>query len=184
MAKERIAPINVEQAPAPVKTTLEGIKRKLGILPNMLRMMAASPALLNGYLGISAGLASGKLSPKLREQIAILIAQKNTCDYCMSAHTYIGKAVGVSQDDLIKSRESQSSDPKAQAALRFASALVDKKGEVSDTDWQAIKTAGFSDEEIAEIIGVVGESFLTNFFNKAAKTEIDFPVVMTGAANR
>jgi uncharacterized peroxidase-related enzyme len=184
MGQGRIAPINVEQAPAQVKATLEGVKRKLGVLPNMLRSMAVSPALLNGYLGISGGLASGKLGPKLREQIAILIAQKNTCDYCMSAHTYLAKAVGVSQDDLMKSRESQSSDPKTQAALRFASALVDKKGEVSDADWQAVKKAGLSDEEIAEIIGVVGESFLTNFFNKAVKTEIDFPVVMTSTAKR
>ena len=181
-AKIRINLVNPEQASDKIKGTFTAVKKQMGVLPNMIRAMANAPSVLQAYLQFSGALATGKLSPKLREQIAVLTAQSNSCDYCMSAHTYLGQAAGISADELSQSREGQSNDPKTKAALKFVKSVIDKKGEVSDADWQAVRDSGFSDEEVLEMIAAVALNVLTNYFNKAAKTEIEFPIISTTSA--
>lgn len=153
------------------------IKGKLGLIPNMTRAMANSPVVLESYLGFSGALGSGKLPAKLREQIALLVAEVNRCSYCLSAHTAIGKLVGLNPAETDAAREGLSSDARSGAALTFAKNVLITGGAVGDEQVARVRAAGFSDGEIAEIIAHVALNVFTNFFNKAAGVPVDFPVV-------
>ncbi|MFT4112649.1 carboxymuconolactone decarboxylase family protein [Silvibacterium sp.] len=171
----RIHTVDPAKATGKEKELLDGVKAKLGLVPNMTRVMAASPAVLEGYLGFSGGLAGGRLSPKLREQLALLVAQQNHCNYCLSAHTAIGKLVGLRQEQLTGSRTGHGDTAHDTAALAFAARVLETKGQVSESDLAAVREAGFSDGEIAEIIAHVALNVFTNYFNIATDVDIDFP---------
>jgi uncharacterized peroxidase-related enzyme len=142
-----------------------------------------SPAALEGYLGLNGALARGLLEAPTRERIALAIAAVNGCDYCLSAHSYLGKNISkLSDAEMAANRSGGSTDPKAEAAVRFAVKLVEARGHVSDADIQAVKQAGYSDAQIVEIVLHVALNTLTNYVNVVAETEIDFPVVKAEAA--
>lgn len=154
------------------------IEDKLGMVPNMMRTMANSPAVLEGYLSLSGALGTGKLGAKTGELIAIAVAERNACEYCLSAHTFIGtNLMKMNAETLVSARASNSADAKTHAVLTFASALVDKKGLVNDNDVNTAKSAGITDQELSEVVGHVALNILTNYFNNAAGTHNDFPAV-------
>ncbi len=141
----------------------------------MMRSMANSPPVLDAYLKFSGSLGTGNLPAKTREQIALAVGQANLCDYCLSAHSTIGKMVGLTAEQILESRRGSSTDPTTDAVLRFARQLVDKRGLVSDADLAAVREAGWNDGAIAEIVANVALNIFTNYFNHVAETEIDFP---------
>ena len=108
---ERIVPVDPQTAQGKAKELLDAVKAKLGLVPNMTRAMAVSPAVLEAYLGISGALAHGVLPPKVREQLALDVGQANECDYCVSAHSTIGKRVGLTDQAIFDSRQGHSADP-------------------------------------------------------------------------
>lgn len=174
----RLKALNPEEATGKTKELFNAIQGKLGVIPNMMRTMGNSPALLESYLNLNSTLAHGQLGPKTGELLAMAVSETNTCDYCLSAHSYIGeKLVHINATVLADARNAISSDPKTEAALKFANALLAKKGLVNDSDVALAKAAGLTDGEIGEIVGHVALNILTNYFNNTAKTEIDFPVV-------
>ena len=176
-------PDSIEAAPAAARPLLEGVKQMLGSVPNLFRITANSPAALEGYLGLNGALAKGNLKPQTRERIALAVAQFNGCDYCLSAHTYLGKNLAKLDDAEIEAnRRGASNDPQADAAVRFAVKLVRDRGQVTDADVSAVKMAGYSEAEIVEIVAHVALNTLTNYLNEAFGTPIDFPVVSAKAA--
>lgn len=175
----RIHPIESEQTGDSAQKLLDTVKRQLGLVPNIFKTLAQSPAALDAYMKQTAALAAGTLSPQLREQIALVTAGKNTCDYCASAHTLLGKGAGVEEAELASNLKAQSSNATVQAALSFAAAIVDKQGRVSDSELAAVREAGYSDGQIVEIVAVTCMNIFTNYFNHIADTEIDFPLVST-----
>jgi len=176
----RISPIDASNADPKAATLLEGVRKVLGVTPNMMTTMARSPAVLEAYLNFSGALSKGSLGGKLGEQIALAVAGANGCGYCASAHTLLGGKHGVDRDELARNLRGESTDARTQAALDFARVLVVKRGWASDGDLAAIRAAGFSDGQIAEIVGHVALNSFTNFFNHVADPEIDFPVVDAG----
>lgn len=178
----RIDPVDVKTARDGLRRTFDAIEKGLGFVPNMMRTMAVSPAVLEGYLNLSAALRRGALAGALQEQVAVATAEANACDYCLSAHTALGKRAGISDAELDQNRETRSADPRVAAALRFASAVVDERGGVSDEALAEIRKAGFSDAEIAELVAHVALNVFTNYFNRVAQTEIDFPRVTARTA--
>ena len=173
----RLNPIQSDHATGKAKELLDAVHAKLKITPNMTRVMANSPAVLQGYLSFSGALAGGALDAKLREQLAIEIAELNSCQYCLSAHTAIGKMTGLSEAEIESAREANSSSPKNAAALKFARALVAGQGRIAESEFDAVRSAGFHDGEIAEIIAHVALNIFTNYFNNAAGVEVDFPKI-------
>jgi uncharacterized peroxidase-related enzyme len=173
----RVKAIAPEIATGKVKDLLDAVQSKLGMVPNSMRSMANSPAVLDGYLLLSGSLVKGTLSAKVREQIALAVGQINRCDYCLAAHSAIGKMVGLTDDQIRDSRLATAVDPKTDTLLRFACKLVDSRGQVSDGDVQVVRDAGFDDGAIAEVVANVALSVFTNYFNLAAGTDIDFPKV-------
>ncbi len=174
----RLTALNPEEATGKTKELFTAIKGKLGMVPNMMRTMGNSSALLEGYLNLSGALGGGTLGAKTGELIALTVAESNACDYCLSAHTYIGaNLVKIDAATLNSARNGNSNDAKTDAILKFAKTLLTKKGLVSDADVTAVKVAGVTEGEVGEIIGHVALNILTNYFNNTANTEIDFPVV-------
>jgi uncharacterized peroxidase-related enzyme len=178
----RITAIEPASAPGRTRELLDGVQKALGMTPNMMKTMARSPALLEGYLSFSKALSHGALAPRFREQIALAVAQANACEYCLSAHTALGEAAGLGAGDLSSARNAMGADPKSDAGLKFAQEIVSRRGQVSDEALAQVKRAGYSDEEIAEVIAHVALNILTNYFNLVAQTDVDFPRVTPAIA--
>jgi len=178
----RLNPIDPANATGNTAQLLDTVQQKLGVVPNLLRTFANSPAVLEAYLGFSGALAGASLGAQLSEKIALTVAGANGCDYCASAHTAIGKGAGIPRDELERNLEGFSSDERTTVILDFAATIVEKRGLVSDTDVAAVRAAGVSDAEIAEIVAAVALNLFTNYFNHVAGTDIDFPVVRASVA--
>jgi uncharacterized peroxidase-related enzyme len=171
-------PNSIETAPAASQGLLQAVKKQLGVVPNLFRLVSNSAAALEGYLGLSGALGKGKLPAQTRERIALAVAEINGCDYCLSAHTYLGKNLAHLDDaEMTANRSGASNDPVADAAVRFAARIVRERGHVSDEDVRAVKAAGYDDAQIIEIVQHVALNTWTNYVNLVAQTEIDFPVV-------
>jgi uncharacterized peroxidase-related enzyme len=174
----RLKALNPETTTGKSNELFNTIQAKLGMVPNMMRTMGNSPAVLSGYLSFSNALGNGILGGKLGELIAITVANANKCNYCNAAHSFIGeKLVHIDINALADARQGKSTDAKIEAALNFAQTLVGKKGLVDDADVEAVRNVGFDDAGIAEIVAHVGLNIFTNYFNNLAQVIIDFPEV-------
>ncbi len=171
----RLKQLTNETASDRARSLLDTVKSKLGLVPNMTRAMANSPAVLDGYLQFSGALSKGSLSPKVREQISLAVAQANGCDYCLAAHSTIGKMVGLTSEQIRDSRLGAAVDPKTDALIRFAVQVVQSRGRVSDAGLAEVRAAGFDDGAIAEVVAHVALDVFTNYFNNVARTDVDFP---------
>ncbi len=175
-------PASSKDAPAPTHAALAAVERQLGVVPNLFLLLATSPPALEGYLGLNAALGK-TLDAATRERIALAVAEFNGCDYCLSAHTYLGRNVAkLGDEELELNRMGRSRDAKADAAVRLARRIVETRGRVAQADLSAARAAGFADAQIVEIVAVVAINVLTNFVNNVAETPIDFPVVHAAAA--
>lgn len=179
----RLPLIARETAPAAVRPTLDAIHGAFGVTPNMFRAVANSPAALASMWGAFGALGGGTLGAKLGEQIAVAVADRNACEYCLAAHTALGKAAGVSAESMRAAQAGTSTDPATAAALRFALKLVDERGHASADDVAAVRAAGFSDGAIMEIVAHVALNLFTNYVNVAFAVPVDFaPVALRMAA--
>lgn len=172
----RIQPVNGEAANAETSKILSTITKTMGRVPNIIATMAQSPAVANAYLGFSQALGGGSLSARLREQIALAVGEENACSYCVSAHTALGKGAGLDEEAIIAARQGTASDSQERQALEFAQKLVRDRGNVTDSDINQLRDAGFNEGEVSEIVANVALNLFTNYFNHVAQTEIDFPV--------
>lgn len=171
----RIQPVNKDNADPATANLLETVKKKLGIVPNIIATMANSTAVANAYLGFSQSLSGGSLPARLREQIALVVGETNNCGYCVAAHTALGKGAGLTEAETCDARRAQAKDEKEEAALVFAQKVVSERGWISDEDVQHVRQAGYTDGEIGEIVANVALNIFTNYFNHVAGTEVDFP---------
>lgn len=171
-------PATIEAAPVSSQPLLNAVKAQLGLVPNLFRLVATSPAALSGYLSLSGALGKGELPAATRERIALAVAEINGCDYCLSAHTYLGRNVAKLDDaEIAANRSGASNDIKADAAVGFAAKVTKLRGHVTNEDFQAVKSAGYTDAQIIEIVQHVALNTWTNYINTVGQTDIDFPVV-------
>ena len=176
----RIETLNPETTTGASKELFDAVQKKLGFIPNLIRVFGNSPATLKSYLSLGELNASGNFSNKFREQLALAIAEVNACNYCLSAHTAIGKMNGLTDEQTELSRQGFAADAKVQAGLQFAQLVTKNRGQVSTEAIQKVKEAGYNDGDILEIILNVVANTLTNYVNHVAETEVDFPKVEAG----
>ena len=178
----RLTALHPDAATGKTKELYAAITGNLGMVPNLMRTMGNAPALLEGYLNLSGALAKGALGAKTAGLIALTVAEDNGCNYCLSAHSYIGaNMLHLDEAAMQAARAGEADDAKTSAILKFAQALVRQKGQVSEAEVAAVKAAGATEGEVGEIVGHVALNILTNYLNIAADTEIDFPVVKAHA---
>ncbi|MFN0250231.1 MAG: carboxymuconolactone decarboxylase family protein [Kofleriaceae bacterium] len=179
----RIAiPTTIDSSPINSQPLLVAVKQQLGSVPNLFRLLGNSPAALEGYLGLSGALNKGTLDAKTRARIAIRVAELNGCDYCMSAHNYLGKELNKLDDtELAANRAGHSSDRKADAALQLATEIVRARGHIAEAALTTAREAGLDDAQVIEVVLHVALNTLTNYVNTVAATEVDFPLVRATA---
>ena len=173
----RIQPVDPSTAVGEARQLLDAVHSGLGATPNFTRVLAHSPAALAGFLGLYGGIAKASIDLATRERIALAIAEGNQCQYCVSAHTAIGRHAGLANDEMVLNRCGGSRDVKASAAVAFARALNEHRGEVTAAEFESVRRAGYSDAQIVEIIVIVALNFLTNLIGKSTRLDIDFPRV-------
>ncbi|MFV0248352.1 MAG: carboxymuconolactone decarboxylase family protein [Tenacibaculum sp.] len=176
----RIKTLNPETTTGKSKELFNAVEKKLGFIPNLIKVFGNSSVTLQSYLSLGELNASGNFSNKFREQLALVIAEQNACNYCLSAHTAIGKMNGLSGSEIEESRNGFSSDAKIKAGLQFAKSVTKNRGNVSSEEIKAVKEAGYNDGDVLEIVLNVVVNTLTNYVNHIAETEIDFPKVEVG----
>lgn len=177
MTQSRIPAIDPNTTHGKTKELLDGVNKMLGATPNLFRVTANAPAALEAMVSLFGATAKGRLNAKTREAIALTVAEANGCDYCLSAHTVLGKGAGLAQEDIDRARDAASNDPKTAAALRFARAIVAEHGNVGASELDAFRRAGGTDGEAMEVVANVVLNIFTNYVNLVADTEIDFPVI-------
>jgi uncharacterized peroxidase-related enzyme len=174
----RISIPTVDASVEASKPLLAAVHKQLGVVPNLMKLVGHSPAALEGYLSLNGALAKGKLNVQLRERIALTVAEYNGCDYCLSAHDYLGRNVAkLSIAELGAARDARSEDARTEAALQFALQVAKARGRVSDAEVAAVRAAGFDEAAVIEIVTNVALNVLTNYVNNVALTDIDFPEV-------
>ena len=178
----RITQLNPAEATGKTKQLFDAVQAKLGVVPNLFRVLGNAPAALEGYLNFNSALAGGSLNAKVREQIALVVAQSNLCSYCLSAHTFLGGKVGLTQTDIADAIHATAAAGKTDAILKLARSIVVHRGEVSDSDLDQARVCGLTDGEIVETVANVVLNILTNYVNHVARTLVDFPEVKPGQA--
>jgi uncharacterized peroxidase-related enzyme len=169
--------VDPAQATGKSKELLAALQKNIKSVPNLAKTLANSPAALKAWMEFDGALAKGSLSANLRQEIALAVGQKNGCEYCVSAHTVIGKFTGLTDQQILNSRQGQGTSPKDTAALTFARELLEKRGRVPASSIQALREHGFTDGEITEIVAHVALNIFTNYFNTALDVDVDFPRV-------
>lgn len=169
--------LQTQQTPVASQLLLEQVHQAFGATPNMFKAVANSTTALQSMWGSFGALGRGTLSTKLGEQIAVAIANRNRCEYCLAAHTVLGRKAGASQADMAAAQVGASSDPKTAAALTFALKMVEQRAQITEADFTELRGAGFNDEQVVEIIAHVALNIFTNYVNVALDIPVDFPAV-------
>jgi uncharacterized peroxidase-related enzyme len=176
----RLSQIDPVQATGKVKDLFGKVTRQLGVVPNLHRVIGNAPAALHGYVEFGRALAGGRLDAKVREQIALTVAESNGCGYCLSAHSYLGEKAGLDAAEIDAARCAMATVPGTDAILKLARAVVVNHGAISDADFEQARRSGLTDQEIVETIANVAINVFTNYINLVARTVVDFPGVVPG----
>ncbi|QDV75717.1 carboxymuconolactone decarboxylase family protein [Botrimarina mediterranea] len=172
----RLTQVAPEQANPLQAELFSAVKSKLGRVPNLFTTLANSPAALRGYLDFSAALSAGAgLTAQQREIVSLVTAEENGCDYCLAAHSTVGKIVGLKPDAIEAARRGDGIDDANRAVARFAKSVIESRGRVADADLEEFRSAGFGNDAVAEIVANVAINVFTNYFNNLAETDVDFP---------
>ncbi len=176
----RITPLDPASATGKTQQLFNGVQGKLGVVPNLFRVLGNSPAALEGYLNFNGALAGGVLGARVREQISLAVAESNLCGYCLSAHTFIGGKLGLTETEIADARRAVASSDKTDAILKLARTIVVQRGEISDAEFKAARAAGLSEAETVETVANVAANIFSNYVNHIARTAVDFPEVKPG----
>jgi uncharacterized peroxidase-related enzyme len=173
----RIAPLQRDAADPKTAGTLDAVKAKIGMVPNLFSTFARAPAVLEAYLGFDRALSNGRLNARQREVIALAVGQANSCQYCLSAHTALAKGTGLSEADIRDARAGKGEDRLNGAIAALAVQIIERRGNITDEEFGAAAAAGIDQPLMIEIVANVCVNVLTNYTNNLARTRIDFPAV-------
>ncbi len=171
----RIPPVQIASAPEKLRPLFEGLKKKLGSVPNLFATIGQSPQALQALLGAMDALSEGALSAREVEQVNLLTSELNGCAYCVSAHGALGKLAGLSPDDTEAARAGRGATEREQAILALVRRVVRSGGAGAGTDLARAREAGLSDAELVEVLAHVSLKSFTNAVAILAQTDIDFP---------
>lgn len=173
----RMKLVEHEEATGRTKESLDKMKAKVGQIRNVVKLMANSHVGVEAYMALNQVLGSGSLDSATRERLALATGEQTGCEYCVSAHTLIGKHAGLSADEMLENRKGGSTDPRMAAIVRFGREVVETNGHVPDSTLGELRKHDVSDGEIVEILVTVVLNLFTNYLNHVANPEVDFPKV-------
>lgn len=167
--------LTAEQAAPAAQEIFEAINKRYGRVPNLYGVAANSPAALKAILEFGEVLASGEFSASEAEAVALVVAEVNKCDYCLAAHTTVGKMLGFSEEETLAIRSGGSADPKLGALVALAGEITASKGWPSEELVNSFFKAGYSKAALVELIGLVSLNINKNYLNHISGVPLDFP---------
>lgn len=171
----RLNVVTPEQATGQTKELYNAIERAVGGIPNIYQGVGNSAAALEGVLHIGEVLKKGRLTSAEIEAIKLAVSETYGCNYCLAAHSLLGKKAGLTDEEVISIRRGASQKPKIGALVKFVNAVIQPQARVSDDEVRAVRTAGYNDAQIAETLLTVAQTVFTNLFNRVHQTPLDFP---------
>ncbi|MCF7837759.1 MAG: carboxymuconolactone decarboxylase family protein [Candidatus Marinimicrobia bacterium] len=175
----RLKAIDVSEAQGEIKELYEAIEQEMGKVPNIFKGMAVGPVLLKAYLQLDELIAAGTLSGAEQDIVRLVVSQFNGCNYCLAAHTKTAAAQGLSGEEILAARRGRPQDEKQAALVAFVRRILDTKGFVEAADIEAFRDAGYTDAQVCEVITIIGQKMMSNYFNHVNATELDFPEAET-----
>ena len=174
----RITPLDPSTATGETAAHLETVRKMLGGTPNLFTTTSHSSAALGALVSLFGFAGRTSLGARTAEQIALAVAERNGCGYCLSAHTALGKLRGLDEATLTAARSAEAPDARTAAVLTFAVEILETRGHIDDASVRAARDAGITDAEIVEVVFLVALNVFTNYMNSVAHTTIDFPIVL------
>ena len=174
---QRLNSVNPQVAQGRPRELLDTVQQAFGMIPNVAKVMANSPAVLESFLAFSTAMGAVKIGGKLHNQVKLATSETNSCDYCTSILSAVAPAAGLSAADILTGRTGNSTDHRTMAALACAHDVLESRVKVSNQQLAAVLDAGLGDAEIVEIVASVVLGCFTNFLNNLAQTELDVPRV-------
>ncbi|TFI51766.1 carboxymuconolactone decarboxylase family protein [Mastigocladus laminosus UU774] len=164
----------LETAPRESQEALHHVKETFGFIPNLEGISAEAPALLQGGMALWDIFSTTSFSP-IEQQIVYLAANyENDCHYCMAAHSGLAKTVGMSTKDIDAMRNGEPlQDPKLQALREFTQRMVQTRGWVSDEEIETFMKAGYTKQQVLEVILGIAVKVIHNYTNHIAQTPLD-----------
>ena len=171
--REQVSPDN--------QAIFDNLKKMLSFVPNLYATFAHSATALGTYLNLQN--AKSSLNAKQREIVNLVVSQVNDCEYCLAAHTAVGKMVGFTEAQILEIRSGRASfDPKLDALARFVREVAEKRGHVAVADTEAFLAAGWSEGAVVDVIMAVGDKIISNYLHGVTKVAVDFPAASKLAA--
>lgn len=166
----------IDSAPENSIAALRALEQGLGFIPNLAATMAESPVLVSGFVDLRGTLAGGELTGVEREIVALATSIENDCDYCMAAHSTFALMHDADERDVAAARSGdEPDDVKLGALYRFARELVARRGHISETDTQALMSAGYSTASMWEVVAQVAVTTLANLTHNISDVPLDRP---------
>ena len=171
----RLNVIEPDAATGKVKELYDDAQQEFGNVFNVFKGLANAPVALEAYIALERLIAAGKLTPAEQDTVRLTASQFNGCEYCLAAHSVTGAMKGLSSDEILKIRRGEPSDPKLAALVQFTHRVLETKGSVRDDEIESLRAAGYTDEHIAEVVTILAQKTLSNFFNHIHETPLDIP---------
>lgn len=150
------------------------LKKGLGMVPNLYATLAHSENALGSYLALQN--AKSSITGKAREVVNLVVSQVNECEYCLAAHTMIGKMNGFTEAQVLEIRSGTASfDRKLDALARLVKAIASQRGKIDDTLLDAFLAAGWTRENLVDTIVTIGDKTITNYLHSVTQVPVDFP---------
>jgi uncharacterized peroxidase-related enzyme len=166
--------LDLETASENARPVLEATQAAFGFIPNLLGVMAHSPALAEAYLTISGLFDKTDLTPAERQVVLLTVSQYHGCHYCVAAHSTLADMKGVPADIVAAIRSDQAiKDSKLQALRVFVRTVVKNRGWLDEPDLQAFYSAGYRPVHVMDVLVGVAQKTMSNFTNHIAKTPLD-----------
>ena len=163
------------QAPTQSQAMLAAVQEKYGFVPNLFGALAEAPSTLEAYIALGSALEKSSLRPAEQQVVLIATSVENSCEYCVAAHSLVAKhmlkvdkaVVGALRD------KTQIPDGKLQALANFTRAVVENRGEVNGKPLEEFLAAGYSKQQVLEVILGVAMKTLSNYANHLMSTPLD-----------
>jgi AhpD family alkylhydroperoxidase len=164
--REEVSPAN--------QVLFDNLKKAIGKVPNLYATMAYSQNALGAYLALQG--AKSSLKAKEKEVVNLVVSQVNECDYCLAAHTYIGKLNGFSDEQIIEIRKGTASfDPKLNALAALVKSAVENRSKPEAALVEQFFAAGYTNENLVDVVVLIGDKMVTNYLHGITQVPVDFP---------
>ena len=177
MNTNQFSNIEKDTAGAEALDAMNVVEAAFGGIPNLMKKLAASPGVLSGVMALNNGISNGSIEQGIIEQVALLTSRRNNCEYCVAVHVHVGQQCGIPRDELISNMNGQASDPSIQVVLDFVNSAIDNRGQISPELVNRMRNSGYDNQQILEILAVVGLYTFLNYAKHLTQPDLDFPEV-------